>query len=136
MKPLKKKNTDHCHKEERDQQKGKETTSFYTKFFLAQRVESNSGAQNTESVATKAQARETAATCLESVSQANPSQGRLRRGQSQGSFCSARWFQGCRPLCNWPDSPQNRKPVSGGARQALSSLKDRKGDALPEILTL
>ena len=116
--------------------KGKETTSFYTKFFLAQRVESNSGAQNTESVATKAQARETAATCLESVSQANPSQGRLRRGQSQGSFCSARWFQGCRPLCNWPDSPQNRKPVSGGARRALSSLKDRKGDALPEILTL
>lgn len=60
--------------------KRKETTSSYTKFFLAQRVESNPGAQNTESVATKAQARETAATCLESLSQANPSQGRAHEG--------------------------------------------------------
>lgn len=56
IKPLKK-NTDHCHKEECDQQKKrKEITSFYTKLFSAQTVESNSGARNTESVATKAQA--------------------------------------------------------------------------------
>lgn len=130
IKPLKK-NTDHCHKEECDQQKKKRNHLLLYKILLSTksweqlrcseyRVNShkNSGMRESSHMSGKS---------LTGQPKPRPGSGGARAKAPSAQHAGFRAIS----LCATDQTLHRTGSVSGRARWALNPLKDKKGDALP-----